>query len=127
MIQGKQNIVREKSFLLAIRIIKLYNFFKEDKKEYIISKQLLRSGTLVGAMVREALNAETTKDFTHKLSIAQKKCDETCYWLELLKETNYLSDAEFISIYDDASEVLKIIRSIIIKSKTNYKQIIHNL
>ena len=95
----------------------MYNFLKENKKEFILSKQLLRSGTSIGAMVREAINAETLKDFIHKLSIAQKECDETCYWLELLKEANYISEKEFISIYDDALELLKIIRSIIIKSK----------
>ena len=73
----------------------MYNFLKEHKKEFILSKQLMRSGTSIGAMIREAINAETSKDFIHKLSIAQKECDETCYWLELLK----------------------IIRSIIIESK----------
>jgi four helix bundle protein len=77
----------------------------------------MRSGTSIGAMVREAINAETSKDFIHKLSVAQKECDETCYWLELLKEASYISEKEFISIYNDATELLKIIRAIIIKSK----------
>ena len=117
MAASKQNIIKEKTFAFALRVIKMYNFLKENKKEFILSKQLLRSGTSIGAMVREAINAETLKDFIHKLSIAQKECDETCYWLELLKEANYISEKEFISIYDDALELLKIIRSIIIKSK----------
>jgi four helix bundle protein len=117
----KQNIIKEKSFAFAIRIIKMYNFLKENKKEFILSKQLMRSGTSIGAMVREAINAETAKDFIHKLSVAQKECDETCYWLELLKEANYISEKEFISIYNDAIELLKIIRSIIIKSKQKLK------
>ena len=117
MAASKRNIIKEKTFAFALRIIKMYNFLKENKKEFILSKQLLRSGTSIGAMVREAINAETLKDFIHKLSIAQKECDETCYWLELLKEANYISEKEFISIYDDALELLKIIRSIIIKSK----------
>jgi len=117
MASSKQNIVREKSFAFAIRVIKMYNFLKEYKKEFILSKQLMRSGTSIGAMVREAINAETSKDFIHKLSVAQKECDETCYWLELLKEANYISEKEFASIYNDATELLKIIRSIIIKSK----------
>ena len=95
----------------------MYNFLKEHKKEFILSKQLLRSGTSIGAMVRESINAETPKDFIHKLSIAQKECDETCYWLELLKEADYLTEKEFVSIYNDAIEILKIIRAIIIKSK----------
>jgi len=117
MMTPKQNIIKEKSFAFAIRVIKMYNFLKENKKEFILSKQLMRSGTSIGAMVREAINAETSKDFIHKLSIAQKECDETCYWLELLKEVNYISEKEFISIYNDTVELLKIIRSIIIKSK----------
>src|SRR5690348_17215658 len=117
MASSKQNIVREKSFAFAIRVIKMYDFLKEYKKEFILSKQLMRSGTSIGAMVREAINAETSKDFSHKLSVAQKECDETCYWLELLKEANYISEKEFASIYNDATELLKIIRSIIIKSK----------
>jgi four helix bundle protein len=117
MAASKQNIIKEKSFGFAIRIIKMYNFLKENKKEFILSKQLMRNGTSVGAMVREAINAETPKDFIHKLSVAQKECDETCYWLELLKEANYISEKEFISIYNDVIELLKIIRAIIIKSK----------
>jgi four helix bundle protein len=114
---SKQNIIKEKTFAFAIRVIKMYNFLKEKKKEFILSKQLMRSGTSIGAMIREAINAETSKDFIHKLSIAQKECDETCYWLELLKEADYLTEKEFLSIYTDAIELLKIIRSIIIKSK----------
>lgn len=117
MASSKQNIIKEKSFAFAIRVIKMYNFLKESKKEFILSKQLMRSGTSIGAMVREAINAETSKDFIHKLSIAQRECDETCYWLELLKEANFLTEKEFTSIYNDAIELLKIIRSIIIKSK----------
>ena len=126
MASSKQNIVREKSFAFAIRVIKMYNFLKEYKKEFILSKQLMRSGTSIGAMVREAINAETSKDFIHKLSVAQKECDETCYWLELLKEANYISEKEFASIYNDATELLKIIRSIIIKSKQKLETNIHN-
>ena len=117
----KENVIKEKSFAFAVRIVHLYKFLTNEKHELILSKQLLRSGTAIGALVREAINAESTKDFIHKLSIAQKECDETCYWLELLKETNYLTETAFTSIYNDAIEVLKIIRSIIlnIKSKAN--------
>jgi four helix bundle protein len=97
MAASKQNIIKEKSFAFAIRVIKMYNFLKEHKKEFILSRQLMRSGTFVGAMVREAINAETSKDFIHKLSIAQKECDETCYWLELLKEANY--NRKRVSLY----------------------------
>jgi len=84
-----------------------------------MSKQLLRSGTSVGANIREAVNAQSKADFIHKLTIAQKECDETLYWIELLKETGYLTEIEFNSIYNDGEEVFKIIRSIIITTKAN--------
>ncbi len=85
-----------------------------------MSKQLLRSGTAIGALIREAQNAESKADFIHKLGIAQKECDETIYWLELLKETNYLTSKEFESIHIESTEVLKMIRSAIITSKKTY-------
>ena len=88
----KQNIIKEKSFKFAIRIVDLYKYLCEQKKEYIMSKQLLWSGTSVGANIREGDNAESKQDFIHKLAIAQKECDETIYWLELLKASNYLSE-----------------------------------
>ena len=115
-----ENVVREKSFKFAVRIIKLSQMLVNERKEYVISKQLLRSGTSVGANVREAVNAESNADFIHKLAIAQKECDETCYWLELLYETEYISKIEFDSIYKDAFELLKIIRSIILSAKKNH-------
>ena len=114
----KENIVREKSFRFAIRAIRLYQYLTETKKEYVLSKQMLRSGTSVGANVREADNAESKADFIHKMGIAQKEADETMYWLELLKETEYLAANEFTSIHKDAEELLKLIRSIIITSKS---------
>ena len=113
------NITKEKSFALAIRIVKLYKHLtqREQEKEFVLSKQLLRSGTSVGANIREANHAESTADFIHKLAIAQKECDESCYWLELLYATNYITEKEFISIQKDCSEMLKIIRSIILTTK----------
>jgi four helix bundle protein len=84
----KENIVKNKSFGLAVRIVKLYQYVCEQKKEFVLSKQSLRSGTSVGAMVREAEHAESKLDFKHKMAIAQKEINETIYWLELLKETN---------------------------------------
>jgi four helix bundle protein len=113
----KENVVKEKSFGFAVRIVNLFKVLNKDRKEFIISKQVLCSGTAVGANVREALNAESPADFVHKMGIAQKECDETCYWLELLRETGYLNELEFNSIYNDATELLKIIRSIIISAK----------
>ncbi|MES2131580.1 MAG: four helix bundle protein [Bacteroidota bacterium] len=115
----RKSIIKEKSFSFSVRIVNLCKYLTEIKKEYILSKQLLRSGTAIGALVREAQNAESTKDFIHKLAIAQKECDETIYWLELLKETQYINDPEFESIHLSAVELLKMIRSAIITTKKN--------
>lgn len=109
----KENILKSKSFLFAIRIVKLYQFLCNEKKEFTLSKQLLRSGTSVGAMVREPEHAESKIDFKHKMAIGQKEINETIYWLELLKETNYLSPEQFDSINNDAIEIIKLITSII--------------
>lgn len=113
----KKDVIKNRSFVFAARIVKLYKHLTETKSEYVLSKQLLRSGTAVGALVREAQNAESKADFIHKLGIAQKECDETVYWIELLKESGYLSESEFNSICNEASELLKMIRSAIITSK----------
>jgi four helix bundle protein len=113
----QKNVIKEKSFAFAIRVVKLFQFLVESKKEFVLSKQLLRSGTAVGALVREAQNAESAKDFIHKLGIAQKECDESIYWLELLTTTNYLNQKEYESLNSDALELLKMIRSAIITSK----------
>lgn len=115
----KNNVVRNKSFDFAIRIVKLYQYLNNNKKEFILSKQLLRSGTSVGAMIREAEHAESKSDFIHKFAIAQKEANETVYWLELLKATDYLNEKEFENIYNDAITILKLITSIL---KTSKKQ-----
>lgn len=115
----KNNVVKDKSFIFAIRIVGLYKFLTEEKKEYILSKQVLRSGTAIGALVRESEQAESKKDFVHKLAIALKEANETEYWLELLHKTDYLKDAEFTSIHNDVVELLKLLTSIIKTSKGN--------
>lgn len=120
-----ESIIKNKSFELAIRGVNFYKYLVSEKKEFVMSKQFLRSVTSVGANVREAINAQSKADFIHKLSISQKECDETMYWLELLKETDFISEIEFNSIHQQSNEVLKIIRSIIITSKK--KLIIYNL
>jgi four helix bundle protein len=97
----------------------LYKILTEVKKEYVMSKQLLRSGTSVGAMIREAQNAESKMDFVHKLGIAQKECDESLYWLELLEASNYLTSEERKAVHDQGSEILKIIKSVILTTKSN--------
>ncbi len=117
----KENIIKQKSFAFAVRIVKLYQYLCENKKEFILSKQLLRSGTSVGAMIREAEYAESKLDFKHKMSIAQKEINETIYWLELLQSTEYLSTEQFESINTDAVEIIKLITSIIKTAKTNIK------
>lgn len=117
MDDGKPNIIKNKSFELAITIVGVYRFLQEEKKEFVLSKQLLRSGTSIGANVREAVNAESTQDFIHKMSIAQKECDETMYWLELLKSTCYIDSKQFDKIKNQANEIYKILKSIIITTK----------
>jgi len=109
----KENIVKDKSFRFAVRVVRLYQYLCQKKKEFVLSKQLLRCGTSVGAMVREAEHAETKADFKHKMAIAQKEINETLYWLELLKETKYLTPEQFESINQDAVEIIKLITSII--------------
>jgi len=113
----KPNIIKEKSFRYAIRTVKVYQLLVSEKKEYILYKQLMRSGTSVGAMIRESEFAESKKDFIHKLSIAQKEINENIYWLELLSATKYLNEKEFDSLNHDAVEIIKLITSIIKSSK----------
>jgi four helix bundle protein len=118
----KKNVLKDKSFDFSIRIVNLYKYLTSTKNEYVLSKQLLRSGTAVGALIREAQNAESKADFIHKLAIAQKECDESIYWIELLFHTEYLSNLEYENINNDAAEILKIVRSIIITTKANSKK-----
>lgn len=113
----KDNVVKTKSYLFAVRIVNLYKFLAEEKKEFVLSKQLLWSGTSIGANVREAEQAESKADFIHKLSIALKEANETEYWLDLLQETKFLNNSEYISIQIDIKELLKLLTSIIKASK----------
>lgn len=115
------NIVKNKSFNFAVRIVKLYQYLCSEKKEFVLSKQLLRCGTSIGAMVREAEHAESKQDFIHKFGIAQKEANEVVYWLELLKATDYLNEKEYESIYEEAIVILKLITSILKTSKAQLK------
>lgn len=115
----KENIVKDKSYAFAVRVIRLYQYLTGAKKEYVLSRQLLRSGTSVGAMVREAEHAETKPDFRHQMAIAQKEINETIYWLGLLSATEYLTKEQFDSINSDAVEIIKLLTSIIKTSKNN--------
>ena len=112
-----KNILRDKSFAFAIRIVKLYKYLTEQKNEYIMIQQILKTDTSIGANVREGQNGESTKDFIHKYSIAQKGCDETLYWLELFHKTDYISERSFNSMSQDATELLKMLKSSILTSK----------
>jgi four helix bundle protein len=115
----RENTIKSKSFAFAVRIVNLYKFLCSDKKEFVLSKQLLRSGTSVAAIIREAEYAESKLDFKHKLHIAQKEINESIYWLELLKATNYLVFEQFESINNDAVEIIKLLTSIIRTTKSN--------
>ena len=113
----KDGVIQTKSFAFAVRIVMLYKYLCDEKKEFVLSKQLLRSGTGIGALVREADQAESKLDFIHKLAIALKEANETEYWLLLLRETAYLTASEADSILNDNKELLKLLTSIINTSK----------
>ncbi|MBK9014318.1 MAG: four helix bundle protein [Saprospiraceae bacterium] len=111
-------VVKEKSFSFAIRVVKLRQYLNQEKKEYSMSGQLQRSGTSIGANVREAYRGESDPDFVHKLGVSLKECNESQYWLELLFATEFVTESEFESIYTDALALDNIITSIIL-TKTN--------
>jgi four helix bundle protein len=117
----KDNIIRDKSYAFAIRIVKLYKYLCEEKKEFILSKQLLRSGTSIGTNIEEAIGGQSEKDFYSKLTIAYKETRETHYWIRLLTDTEYLTKEQSDSILNDIEELLRIIGSIqkTMKSKLN--------
>jgi four helix bundle protein len=111
--------VKELSFAFALRIVKLCRFLEQQRKEYVLSKQLLKSGTAIGALVREAEHGESRADFIHKMAIALKEANETLYWLELLYQSQFLDMEGFDSINSDAVELLKLLTSIVKSSKNN--------
>ena len=113
----KKNVVRDKSFDFAVRIVNLYKYLADTKREFVLSKQLLRSGTAIGALIRESEHAESKADFVHKLSVALKEARETNYWIDLLYKTDYLNPKEYESIKDNILELIKILASIIKTSK----------
>lgn len=117
MVNTKPNPVREKSFRFAVRIVNFGKYLMEWR-EFILSKQIIRSGTSIGANIREAQQAQSPADFIHKMSIAQKEADETLYWLELLKETEYIDDVQFISLETELLEVVKLLCAILKTSKS---------
>jgi four helix bundle protein len=112
-----KSIVRDKSFDFALRIIKLYKYLTEQKREYVLSKQVLRSGTAIGSLIREAEQGESKADFIHKLAIALKEAKETEYWLSLLFHSEYIEDKSYESINADVEELIRLLISIIKTSK----------
>jgi four helix bundle protein len=117
----KNNIILDKSFDFAVSIVSLYKYLVAQYKEFVLSKQILRSGTAIGALVREAQHAESKVDFIHKLSIALKEANETEYWLLLLYKTNYLNEQLYNSLAEDIDVLIKLLVSIIETSKTKKK------
>jgi len=111
------NIVAKKSYAFALRIIKLYKFLVAEQKEFVLSKQILRSGTSIGANVKEAEHAQSKADFLHKMNIALKEANETEYWLMLLKDSGYIDEKSYNSIYPDIVEILKLLISIVKSTK----------
>ena len=121
LMQGRENILHEKTMNFTIRIVKMCQFLGEKKKEYIMSKQLLRSGTSIGALVRESQHGESTADFVHKLSIALKEANETAYWIELQLRSAYIDMEMFASINDDCQEIVSLLVKITKSTKEKMK------
>ncbi len=116
----KENIILDKTYNFSIRIVRLYKFLSE-KNEYILSKQILRCGTSIGANTEEAIGGISKKDFVAKLFVAYKEARETHYWLRLLKDTNYIEEKLFNSLIEDCDEILKILYKIIKSTQDNIK------
>ncbi len=117
--KGADSILNTKSYAFAIRIVKLSQFLQKDKSEYILSKQILRSGTAIGALIRESEFGQSKSDFIHKLSIALKEANETDYWISLLYDTEYIDFCQYTSIQADCNELISLLVASIKTLKTN--------
>ena len=115
----KENLIQEKSFAFAVRIIRLSQYLASEKKEYVISKQILKSGTSIGANVEEAIGGQSRADFFAKITIAYKEARETSYWLKLLAATDYINEDYFAELENDILEIRRIIGAIQRSTKTN--------
>lgn len=115
----RENIIVKKSYIFALAIVQLYKVLVE-KKEYVLSKQLVRSGTSIGANVHEAVSGESKKDFVHKLGVATKEARETLYWLSHLKDSGFISLVYFTNLTDSCNQLIKILNSIVITTKERY-------
>ena len=112
-----KSIVGNKAYVFALRIINAYKYFTKEQKEFVLSKQMLRSGTAIGALTREAEHAQSRADFVNKMNIALKEANETEYWLMLLKDSEYMDEKTFISIHDDCNELIRLLVSIVKTTK----------
>src|SRR5436190_6824909 len=115
-----QSIIAEKAYSFALDIVKIYKLLVNERKEYVLSKQLLRSGTSIGANVNEAIARQSKRDFVYKLNIALKEARETSYWLNLLKDGGYINLKEFDALIKSCNEIIKVLSSIIITTKERY-------
>lgn len=115
----KKSIVSQKAYSFALEIILVYKNLSTNLNEYVLSKQLLRSGTAVGALIQEAEHAQSKADFLHKMNIALKEANETCYWISLLKDSNYISKKTYNAVYPASIEILKMLITIVKTTKSN--------
>jgi len=113
----KDNPIKDKSFAFALRIVELAKYLEAEKREYVLSKQVLRCGTAIGALIREAEHAESKADFIHKMSIGLKEGNETMYWLELLHHGRYINDKSFEALRSDSAELVRLLAAIVKTSK----------
>ena len=116
---AKESVLKDKSYAFAVKIVKVYQYLTVERKEFVLSKQLLRSGTSIGANIKEALRAESKLDFIHKMNISLKEASETEYWLELLKDTDFLEERFYTSINLDCVELIKMLVASINTAKKN--------
>jgi len=117
-----ESVVREKSYAFALRIIKVYKYLSKEQREFVLSKQVLRSGTAIGALIKEAEHAQSKADFINKMNIALKEANETEYWIMLLKDSDYMDTKSYNSLHEDCSELIRMLASIVKTSKNNNKK-----
>src|SRR5688572_14127924 len=118
-IERGENVIVKKSYAFSLKIIQLYKLLSA-KKEFVLSKQILRSGTSIGANIHEAISSGSKRDFVHKLGISLKEAQETLYWLNLLKDSNYITEKLFNQLNEDCTEIIRILNSIILTTQERY-------
>jgi four helix bundle protein len=116
----KENVIKEKSYAFTLRTIKAYKYLNQEQREFVLSKQMLRSGTAIGALIREGEQAQSKADFINKKNVALKEANETEYWLMLLKDSDYIDKKSFLSIHKDCAELVKMLITIVKTTKENH-------